>query len=123
MHPFRLHRSIRQVGGVPTLRGRTSTPGRVGPHWRKAWSGLPRFSSGPTGPHRRKAWSDDVTGDDALGDAMSAPHEDLPADRGAARAAFRTAARFASVAAIGGLLFGYDISVTNGAVKALQAHF
>jgi sugar porter (SP) family MFS transporter len=35
----------------------------------------------------------------------------------------RTAIRFASVAAIGGLLFGYDISVTNGAVKALQAHF
>ncbi|MCV7400974.1 sugar porter family MFS transporter [Mycobacterium fragae] len=31
--------------------------------------------------------------------------------------------RFASVAAIGGLLFGYDVSVTNGAVKALQANF
>jgi SP family sugar:H+ symporter-like MFS transporter len=31
--------------------------------------------------------------------------------------------RAASVAAIGGLLFGYDVSVTNGAVKALQAHF
>jgi MFS transporter, SP family, sugar:H+ symporter len=31
--------------------------------------------------------------------------------------------RFASVAAIGGFLFGYDISVTNGAVKALQAQF
>ena len=31
--------------------------------------------------------------------------------------------QFASVAAIGGLLFGYDISVTNGAVKALQAQF
>jgi SP family sugar:H+ symporter-like MFS transporter len=33
------------------------------------------------------------------------------------------AVRFASVAAIGGLLFGYDVSVTNGAVKALQADF
>ncbi len=33
----------------------------------------------------------------------------------------RSASR--SVAAIGGLFFGYDISVTNGAVKALQAHF
>ncbi|ORV12610.1 sugar porter family MFS transporter [Mycobacterium celatum] len=33
------------------------------------------------------------------------------------------AVRFASVAAIGGLLFGYDVSVTNGAVRALQADF
>jgi MFS transporter, SP family, sugar:H+ symporter len=123
MHPFRLHRSTRQAGGVPTLRGRTPTSGRVDPHRRKAWSGLPGFSSGRIGTHRRKASSEDGTGDDALGDALSASHEDLPADRGAARAAFRTAVRFASVAAIGGLLFGYDISVTNGAVKALQAHF
>ena len=53
----------------------------------------------------------------------SKPHEDLPADRDAARAAFLTAVRFAAVAAIGGLLFGYDISVTNRAVKALQADF
>ena len=53
----------------------------------------------------------------------STPHEDLPADRDAARAAFFSAVRFASVAAIGGLLFGYDISVTNRAVKALQADF
>lgn len=36
---------------------------------------------------------------------------------------FRNALRFASVAAIGGLLFGYDVSVTNGAVKALEADF
>lgn len=35
----------------------------------------------------------------------------------------RNAFRFASAAAVGGLLFGYDVSVTNGAVKALQAHF
>ncbi|MGH3960158.1 sugar porter family MFS transporter [Mycobacterium sp.] len=35
----------------------------------------------------------------------------------------RVAIRSASVAALGGLLFGYDISVTNGAVKALQGHF
>jgi MFS transporter, SP family, sugar:H+ symporter len=68
--------------------------------------------------------STDVTaGNNVLGDGLPAPHEGLPADRGAARVAFRTAVRFASVAAIGGLLFGYDISVTNGAVKALQAHF
>jgi len=51
------------------------------------------------------------------------PHEDLPSDRHAARVAFFSAVRFASVAAIGGLLFGYDISVTNRAVKALQANF
>jgi MFS transporter, SP family, sugar:H+ symporter len=52
-----------------------------------------------------------------------APHEDLPVDPRAARAAFRSAVRFASVAAIGGLLFGFDISVTNRSVKALQATF
>ncbi|MBO0865930.1 MAG: sugar porter family MFS transporter [Mycobacterium sp.] len=38
-------------------------------------------------------------------------------------ASVRAAVRSASVAALGGLLFGYDISVTNGAVKALQGHF
>jgi MFS transporter, SP family, sugar:H+ symporter len=64
-----------------------------------------------------------MAGDDVLGQAPSASHEDLPADGGAARAAFLTATRFASVAAIGGFLFGYDISVTNRAVKALQANF
>jgi sugar porter (SP) family MFS transporter len=31
--------------------------------------------------------------------------------------------RIASVAALGGLLFGYDSAVINGAVSALQAHF
>jgi MFS transporter, SP family, sugar:H+ symporter len=41
----------------------------------------------------------------------------------AADAAPHEAIRFASVAAIGGLLFGYDISVTNRAVKALQTYF
>lgn len=35
----------------------------------------------------------------------------------------RRAIWIASVAALGGLLFGYDISATNGAVKALQLHF
>ncbi len=45
--------------------------------------------------------------DDPAGDASSA----------------RSAVPFASVAAIGGLFFGYDISVTNRAVKALQADF
>jgi sugar porter (SP) family MFS transporter len=47
----------------------------------------------------------------------------VPVDHRAARVAFLSATRFASVAAIGGLLFGYDISVTNRAVKALQATF
>ena len=64
-----------------------------------------------------------MAGDDVLGQAPSASHEDLPADRHAAQVAFFSAIRFASVAAIGGFFFGYDISVTNRAVKALQAHF
>jgi MFS transporter, SP family, sugar:H+ symporter len=64
-----------------------------------------------------------MAGDDVLGQAPSASHEDLPADSDAARVALFSAVRFASVAAIGGLLFGYDISVTNRAVKALQADF
>jgi SP family sugar:H+ symporter-like MFS transporter len=64
-----------------------------------------------------------MTGDDARGQVPSAPQEDLPADRRAARDALLSATRFASVAAIGGLFFGYDISVTNRAVKALQANF
>lgn len=38
-------------------------------------------------------------------------------------ASVRAAVRCASVAALGGLWFGYDISVTNGAVKALQRDF
>jgi MFS transporter, SP family, sugar:H+ symporter len=50
-------------------------------------------------------------------------HEDLPADPRVAKAAFLATVHFASVAAIGGLFFGYDISVTNRAVKALQAQF
>ncbi len=64
-----------------------------------------------------------MAADDARGELPSASHEDVPVDPGAARAAFLTATRFASVAAIGGFLFGYDISVTNRAVKALQADF
>jgi len=64
-----------------------------------------------------------MAADDVLGQAPPASHEDLPADRNAARSAFLSAVRFASVAAIGGLFFGYDISVTNGAVKALQTQF
>ena len=31
--------------------------------------------------------------------------------------------RIASVAALGGLLFGYDSAVINGAVSAIQDHF
>ncbi|MGA9493617.1 MAG: sugar porter family MFS transporter [Mycobacterium sp.] len=64
-----------------------------------------------------------MSGDGVFGSGPTGPHEDLPVDPRAARAAFLTATRFASVAAIGGLLFGYDISVTNRAVKALQAGF
>jgi MFS transporter, SP family, sugar:H+ symporter len=116
MHPFRLPRSARQAGAVPALRRKTPTPGRFGPHRRNAASA---FAVLPDSTESHDA----MAGDDALGNARSASHEDLPADRAAARAAFRAAVRFASVAAIGGLLFGYDISVTNGAVKALQADF
>jgi sugar porter (SP) family MFS transporter len=64
-----------------------------------------------------------MSGDGVFGSGPTAPHEDLPVDHRAARIAFLSAARFASVAAIGGLFFGYDISVTNRAVKALQVHF
>ncbi len=49
--------------------------------------------------------------------------EGLPSDRHAARRAVRAALHYASVAAIGGLLFGYDISVTNGAIRGLAADF
>jgi MFS transporter, SP family, sugar:H+ symporter len=61
-----------------------------------------------------------MAGDDVLGQPPSASREDVPAG---GRAALLSATRFASVAAIGGLLFGFDISVTNRAVKALQANF
>lgn len=54
---------------------------------------------------------------------VEAAHEDLPVEPRAARAAFRCAVRYAAVAAIGGLLFGYDISTTNRAVNALQVTF
>jgi sugar porter (SP) family MFS transporter len=78
-----------------------------------------------------------MAGDGLLREVLPACREDLPSDDGlledvlsapdenplSGGGTFRTAARFASVAAIGGLLFGYDVSVTNGAVKALQAHF
>jgi SP family sugar:H+ symporter-like MFS transporter len=64
-----------------------------------------------------------MVADEAGALSPPAPHEDLPADPRAARAAFRSAVRFASVAALGGLLFGFDISVTNRSVKALQATF
>src|SRR3984957_1916393 len=64
-----------------------------------------------------------MAADDARGQMPSAHHEDLPVDSAAARAAFLSATRFAAVAAIGGLCFGWDISVTNRAVKALQANF
>src|ERR1700722_19369962 len=64
-----------------------------------------------------------MAADDARGQTPSAHHEDLPVDSAAARAAFLSATRFAAVAAIGGLCFGYDISVTNRAVKALDSNF
>src|ERR1700753_1816552 len=64
-----------------------------------------------------------MSGGGVFGSGPTAPHEDLPVDPRAARAAFRSAVRYASVAAIGGLLFGFDISTTNRAVKALQVTF
>jgi MFS transporter, SP family, sugar:H+ symporter len=78
-----------------------------------------------------------MAGDGFLREVLPAPCADMPSDDGFLEdvlpapngnpfsdgATFRAAARFAAVAAIGGLLFGYDVSVTNGAVKALQAHF
>jgi sugar porter (SP) family MFS transporter len=54
---------------------------------------------------------------------LTTSSEALPADRPAARRAIRAAVHFASVAALGGLLFGYDISVTNGAISGLAADF
>lgn len=48
---------------------------------------------------------------------------DTPSPSGAQPAPVRNAIRFASVAALGGLIFGYDISVTNGAVHALEDQF
>lgn len=35
----------------------------------------------------------------------------------------RSAIRIASVAALGGFLFGYDSAVINGAVSAIETHF
>jgi SP family sugar:H+ symporter-like MFS transporter len=64
-----------------------------------------------------------MAADGAGGRPLPAAHEDLPDDPRAAHAAFRSAVRYASVAAIGGLLFGFDISTTNRAVKALQSTF
>jgi MFS transporter, SP family, sugar:H+ symporter len=54
---------------------------------------------------------------------LTSSAEALPSDRRAARRAVRAALHYASVAAIGGLLFGYDISVTNGAIRGLAADF
>jgi SP family sugar:H+ symporter-like MFS transporter len=54
---------------------------------------------------------------------LTSSAEALPSDRRAARRAVRAALHYASVAAIGGLLFGYDISVTNGAISGLAADF
>ncbi len=70
------------------------------------------------------ASKDAMAVDDARGQAPSVPHEDLPADPRAAHAAFRSAVRLRD----GGrdrvdCCFGYDISTTNRAVKALQADF
>lgn len=64
-----------------------------------------------------------MVADDAAGRLPLPTREDLPDDPHAAHVAFRSALRYASVAAIGGLLFGFDISTTNRAVRALQATF
>jgi SP family sugar:H+ symporter-like MFS transporter len=67
---------------------------------------------------------------DRLNEALKLPNQTLmtsaeavPSDRNAAHRAVRAAVHYASVAAIGGLLFGYDISVTNGAISGLSADF
>ena len=52
-----------------------------------------------------------------VGDDTSAIFDDEEFDSG------RSAVRIASVAALGGLLFGYDSAVINGAVKSIQQHF
>jgi SP family sugar:H+ symporter-like MFS transporter len=64
-----------------------------------------------------------MVADDAGGQTPPTMNEDPPVDARDAHAAFLAVVRYASVAAIGGLLFGYDISTTNRAVKALQATF
>ena len=56
--------------------------------------------------------------------AGQGPTSDIPSifgeeDSGSGRGAVR----IASVAALGGLLFGYDSAVINGAVDAIQKHF
>ena len=56
--------------------------------------------------------------------AGQGPSSDIPSvfgddDPGSGRGAVR----IASVAALGGLLFGYDSAVINGAVDAIQKHF
>jgi len=52
-----------------------------------------------------------------IGDDTTAIFADEEFDSG------RSAVRIASVAALGGLLFGYDSAVINGAVKSIQMHF
>ncbi|WP_418002502.1 sugar porter family MFS transporter [Mycobacterium sp. PDNC021] len=52
-----------------------------------------------------------------IGDDTSAIFDDEEFDSG------RSAVRIASVAALGGLLFGYDSAVINGAVKSIQQYF
>ena len=46
-----------------------------------------------------------------------------PDDRASQGAAIRTVVYFSCVAALGGLLFGYDSAVINGAVGAIGTHF
>jgi len=56
--------------------------------------------------------------------AGQGPISDTPSAFGDAEyTSGRTALRIASVAALGGLLFGYDSAVINGAVSSIQAHF
>src|SRR6476620_11762110 len=52
-----------------------------------------------------------------VGDESSLPISDEDFSSG------RTAVRIASVAALGGLLFGYDSAVINGAVDSIQEDF
>jgi sugar porter (SP) family MFS transporter len=55
--------------------------------------------------------------------AGQGPTSDTPSVFDDADFSGRGAVRIASVAALGGLLFGYDSAVINGAVKSIESHF
>ena len=55
--------------------------------------------------------------------AGQGPSNDAPALFEDEEFSGRGVVRIASVAALGGLLFGYDSAVINGAVKSIEDHF